>query len=364
MRMAWKAVLCLAVAACGGGSHVRNNATSPDDPPATIPAESRAISFASRAPDGMVHVGTLQLPERREGERVPAVIFAHGSGPHDRDEGLEGQLGIAFGFEIPVFREIGDALQEAGFAVLRFDKRTCGPFNGCADNGYTRSSPDRVTIETFIQDVEGGLDFLAGLHEVDPARIFFLGHSKGASYAPRLLADHPGLRAGVMLAAPFRTFDETLRAQVEWLAYLLTELGTPPGQVEAHLAGLRRSAEQLAALRAGTFEGTENDGLPLSYWRSLLHLGEEAPVLALALDRPLLLLFGDYDWNVQPEEAERWAAHLGEGTPHQVRVLPCVTHALNCISNPDWRTVRPDQIGRHVDPAVIEAIVAFLHAQL
>ncbi len=341
----------------GGGGGSGGAAGAPVD------ASSREVSFASAAADSFLHVGTLQIPAHVEGERLPAVIFAHGSGPNDRDETLRGQLGMSFGRDIPVFAELGDALQDAGFVVLRFDKRSCGPFNGCADNGYAPTDPDAVTIDTFVEDVEGGLAFLASQPEVDAERLFFVGHSKGASYAPRLLTDHPQLRAGVMLAAPFVTIDRALVQQAEKLEEILVATGASEAQIDAALADVRAIAADVTALHEGTFAGTRIGGLPVAYWNSWLRLGEEAPALAAALDRPLLVLSGGYDWNVPQAETEAWAAHFGERSPHETRIVPCVTHALNCIDNPDWMKIRPGDIGAHVDPAVIEELLSFLAAR-
>ncbi len=36
---------------------------------------------------------------------MPATVLVHGSGPQPRDQPLQGQLDMAFGFEVPVLRE-------------------------------------------------------------------------------------------------------------------------------------------------------------------------------------------------------------------------------------------------------------------
>lgn len=339
-------------AGAGGGGGTGGSAV-------VLPASEREVEFASRAADAFLHVGVLEVPAHAEGQHLPAVIFAHGSGPNSRDESSSGQLGLGFGFAIPVFAEIADALVEAGFVVLRFDKRTCGPFNGCAENGYERSTGD-VTLHTFVDDVDGGLAFLAAQPEVDPQRLFVIGHSKGAMYVPTLMERNAGVRAGVMLAGPWRTVDETLQAQAEKLAELMRMSGASEAAIDAQLAGLRSTAEKLRALRAGTFAGTSIDGLSLAYWRSWFEMADAATTLGPALDRPLLALSGDYDWNVPPGETESWRAAFGDSAIHRAEVLPCVTHAMNCITERDPPKIGADDIGRHVDPAVIEAVVGFL----
>ena len=75
---------------------------------------SRDVQFTSR--DGTVLAGTLTVPD---GGRAPfaAVVFVHGSGPMDRDETIGPN---------PFFLQLSNALSNAGYAVLRYDKRGVG----------------------------------------------------------------------------------------------------------------------------------------------------------------------------------------------------------------------------------------------
>ena len=179
-------------------------------------------------------------------------------------------------------------------------------------------------------------------------------------YVPTLVERNDGVRAGVMLAGPYRTVDETLHAQAEKLAGIMRSTGASEQVIEQQLAGLRTTVESLRALRAGTFGGTSIDGLPLPYWQSWFDVGDDAVKIGPGLERPLLAISGDYDWNVPPEETGRWREAFGDGSIHRAEVLPCITHALNCISQPDPLKIRASDIGRHVEPAVLEAVIDFL----
>src|SRR3954468_15065612 len=95
-------------------------------PPARLPQEDLPLAFDR----GLWHLqGTLTLPARDVGARVPAVVIVHGSGPMSRDGVMRGQIGLGFGFELPVYQRLAAALASHGFAVYRYDKRTCGSFN-------------------------------------------------------------------------------------------------------------------------------------------------------------------------------------------------------------------------------------------
>jgi hypothetical protein len=71
--------------------------------------------------NGFVLAGTLSRPAQASAAPLPAVVLIGGSGPVDRDSLL---------FGIPVLGQVANALADAGFAVLRYDKRGIGQSGG------------------------------------------------------------------------------------------------------------------------------------------------------------------------------------------------------------------------------------------
>lgn len=319
-----------------------------------VESESREVTFVS---GDLEMVGTLRVPEETP---APAVLLVHGSGPNSRDEVAIGQLNLGFGFEVPVFAEIGDALQEAGFVVLTYDKRTCGPFNGCADNGYPL--PDEgMLVDIFMADAQAAVEFLRGLPEVDPDRVAVVGHSQGAEFVPVMLDADPRLAQGAMLACPFRPIDELSEFQYTSSVELLQSLGMSEEQAMATpgVANLLTLVDGLERIRAGSSEGV--GGVSAEFWTSWFDLGQRRVDVVANLSQPLLVLGGDFDWNVPPEETQGWADLLDEvGVEHTALVLPCVTHALNCVTERDAGAITADDIGTHVAPEVLETLVSFL----
>ncbi|TKC99545.1 alpha/beta hydrolase family protein [Polyangium fumosum] len=311
--------------------------------------------------------GTLTLPTREEGERVPAVVIVHGSGPMSRDGVMRGQIGLGFGFELAVYQRLADALADRGYAVYRYDKRTCGAFNDCADGGFTSVPYSLLEVEfattEYVLDAEAALDAVAERPEIDPDRLFFAGHSEGGELVPVLLSDRPRVRAGVMLAPPFHTMTVLLEQQSERVRWSFTMAGQPE-RAEAEGRELLAAAQALRQIERGTHLGAPILGQPPGLWESWLELARRAPELARKLDRPLLVLGGSYDYNVAPSEIESWAKWLDGASraPHRVRVLDCVTHALNCITQPDATRIKPDDIGRDISPAVLAEVSQFLDA--
>ena len=46
-----------------------------------------------------------------------------------------------------------------------------------------------------------------------------------------------------------------------------------------------------------------------------------------------------------------------------MRVLDCVTHALNCITQPDPARITPDDIGHDLSPDLVREVAGFLDTQ-
>jgi uncharacterized protein len=183
---------------------------------------------------GPVLAGTLSLPE--DDGPHPAVLLITGSGPQNRDEEI-------FGFK-PFFL-IADHLANQGYAVLRCDDRGFGDSTG---DGSTATTAD-LTLDYAAQ-----IEYLQGREEIDPERVFVLGHSEGSLIAG-MLATERDLAGIIMLAGPAVPGDELLLAQSE--KTIMAEGGTPE-EVDWNTDFQRRAFE---AIRTGTELGPLYDEL-------------------------------------------------------------------------------------------------------
>jgi len=314
---------------------------------------------ASIPAEGVTLEGVLHLPVRFSEDAVPAVVLVHGSGPGSRDSALGAQLNMDFGgVQILLFKEIAEALQAAGYAVLRYDKRSCGPFNGACDNDYP-TPPASLVVQDFIDDGAAAGQWLATQDFIDPERVYVFGHSQGAAAMPALLDGWSGFAGGVSIAGNWRPIDVMLRYQLDFSVEILEQTGASAAQIEAALANLRALVEGVEELRAGTFTGSSIGGASVAFWSDWMAIGDARPALVAAETRPMLAINGDYDWNIPLDPELGLWGDAGVATA----AIPCVTHAMNCVSNPNWASITPADIGDRVDPLVVSTLIDWLDAE-
>jgi uncharacterized protein len=346
----WSTVLLavlLVVAGCGDGSPTATDeaATETDREDVTIAA------------DGLELVGTLRLPSGDP--PFPAVAIVHGSGPQSRHGTVQGQLGLTLPEPVAVYDQLADGLQAHGYAVLTWDKRTCGPFNRCGDNRYP-TPPDDLTFDTFVDDADAVLDALAARDDLD--ELVLIGHSKGGTVATELLDRRGDLAAVVLLAASAWPIDEVIAVQAERLAELVVAAGQQGVAADQAVAEVRQLAEDVAAIADGEVDGPDVAGASRAFWASWIDASRRGPERAHAAAVPILALGGEHDWNVPPEQVRAWGPGLPERS--EVRILPELTHALTRLGTDDPAAITPADVGSDVEPAAIDAIAGWLDATL
>ncbi len=269
-------------------------------------------------------VGPLALPATwvvpaKGTPPLPAALFIGGSGPNDRDESVS---------NAKPFRDLANGLAKYGIASLRYDKRAFV-------HPELLQDPERATVEDeVLVDAVAALQLLHQRPEVDPARIFVIGHSLGALLAPEVAKRAGGVAGLVLLAAPGRPLEQIVLEQLKAM------------QPRADFSGLERQVQALPDLPAAS----PLLGMPAGYWRDLDRRDE--PGIAVELGRPVLLLRGSLDRNVAAVDQERWRAALSDRVSVKSATLPGLDHIFLSV------TERGEQ--RHVAPQVVEAIAQFI----
>lgn len=355
------AIMFVVLGACTG------SATPPSDSAAAAAASPPGVAVEPSERGGVEAVtfdsadltleGDLRLPEG-DGPH-PGIVLVHGSGPNSRDGVVPGQLGVAFPQPVAVLADLAAALRDAGYATLTYDKRSCGSFNRCADNDYPAPADD-LTIESFVEDARAAVAYVRSRPEIRPEAVVVAGHSQGASFVPGMLLDDPQLAAGVLLAAPYDPVDALLAEQADTVAEIVGAFDDPPPGAVGSITRLRQLARSVTDLRGGAVDDTTRlAGATAGFWRSWLRLSDGVPQLAMQARQPLLVLTGEVDTNVGPEQTARWRRTLRDDRDRVV-ALDCVSHALNCLHTDDPATLDPAEIDAAVDPRVPATIAEFL----
>lgn len=281
---------------------------------------SEDVSFVAA---GRTIPGTFVHPVSGAG---PGVVLLAGSGPTDRDWNsplLPGKNGSG--------RLLAEALAARGISVLRFDK---------AFSGRNPGLPiAELTLDTYRDEASGAFNFLRSRREVDPARLFVVGHSEGGIHATRL-AELLGaeLRGVVLIAAPGRSLREVLEVQLE--RNVLNRSTMTSDQVEAEMAPIRTALrsfvsgqdvdpktvssrpEILAVLTALMAPPVARIGRALASF--------EPAEAAAKIDAPVLVLQGQKDVQVDAvEDAGRLvAARRSAGKHVDFHPSPVADHVL------------------------------------
>ena len=223
---------------------------------------------------------------------VPAVVLVHGSGPGDRDATVG---------SIKQFKDLALGLASRGIAVLRYDKRTRVHASTMRDLGV------RTVRDETIDDALAGARLLGSTPRVDPKRIFVLGHSFGGMLVPRIAAAAQSSIAGfIVMAGAARPLQQAL---VEQSRYLAMADGTISAEERTQLDHFEQLAARIAAL--GPADTSKPDlifGAPASYWLDLR--GYDPPAAAVQVQKPMLVLQGERDYQVTMEEFNLWRSAL------------------------------------------------------
>jgi pimeloyl-ACP methyl ester carboxylesterase len=293
--------------------------------------------------NGFVLSGTLSKPARDGAMRWPAVLLVGGSGPTDRDE-------LTFG--IPIFGQLADAIADAGFIVLRYDKRGVGMSGG---------RDEAATLSDYADDVRAAVKFLSGRKDVDPKRLAVVGHSEGGIVAMLATAKEKRIAALALVATPGVSGAELNLEQVK---HALDRTNRSAADKQATIE-LQKKIQQ-AVLTGSGWE-------PLAAYRKQADtpwfqsfLAFDPAKVMRGIRQPVLIVQGELDTQVAPDNAARLEALAGQRknrpAAHVVRVrginhllVPAITGEADEYPNLQDKRVSAD---------VSNAIVSWLQATL
>lgn len=266
--------------------------------------------------------------------RRPAVILVPGLGPVDRDETVAG---------VAIFAQLANAMADAGFVVIRFDRRGIGQSGGREES---------ATIVDYSEDVRAVVRYLEKRRDVDPKRIAVVGHGEGGFVSMLTASDEKKKIAAIALVATPGTTGADL--VLEQQRHQLDAMKLPPDE------SLRRIDLQ-KQIQAAVISGEGWETIPPAYkrqadtaWFKSFLLFNPAKIMP-RIAQPALIMQGDRDAQVPVRHGELLVGmakarknnpgadlSVVEGINHLL--VPAVTGEIDEYASLQDRTISPGLI--------------------
>jgi pimeloyl-ACP methyl ester carboxylesterase len=289
---------------------------------------------------GFSLAGTISKPSTPATGRRPAVVLVGGSGATDRDEVLAG---------VPVFGQLADALADAGFLVLRYDRRGVGQSGG---------RPEAATLGDYADDLRAAVRLLSRRDDVDDRRVAVIGLGEGGATAMLTAAREDRVRALVLIGAMGTTGAEQNLSRV---ARTLERSNVSDAEKQETVALQKRLQEAVLTGQGWeTVPEAMRSQADTPWFQSFLAF-DPARVMR-DVDQPLLIVHGLRDQQVAPSNADRLeelARARRRGTVDVVR-LPDLNHVLAPVEG----ATKDDRDGARVSRAATDAIAQWLQQRL
>ncbi len=292
--------------------------------------------------NGFNLAGTLSFPAA-PAPRNPAVVLVAGSGPMDRDETVAG---------IPVLGQLAGQLADAGYIVLRYDKRGLGQSGGRVES---------ASLSDYADDLRAAVKYLADRRDVDGRRIAVVGHSEGGSIALLEAAKDGRPAAVVLVGSPGLSGADVVLAQQK---HALDHLNLSDADKQARIDLQKKIQEAVIS-------GKGWDGVPPELRRqadnpefqSILQF-DPSQVIA-KVRQPILVVQGMLDTQVEPANADRLEtlARGRKGRTVDIVKIPGVNHLFVPAESgevTEYASLKDKQI----TPALASAIADWLKKTL
>ncbi|WP_156944284.1 PDZ domain-containing protein [Bradyrhizobium sp. Ec3.3] len=252
--------------------------------------------------------------------RRPAVLLIGGIGTYSVDYSFDPDHDVA-----EPYRRLLAALTRRGFVTLRVEKSGVGDSEG--------PPAKEVDLDGELVGYIAGLKMLKARADVDPERVFILGHSIGSVEAPMAAAREPVRGIVVMQGVGTTWFEYELvnvRRQLELEGIAPAEVAKRMALKEWAMHRLLIDGQPRAALLAERPAAAAMIKYPASdaYLRNVAALN--LPALWAPLDLPVLVVYGNADFITSEadsrailEDVNR--AHPGRG---ELRIIDHMDHYL------------------------------------
>jgi len=285
--------------------------------------------------------GVLSLP-KGEGP-FPAVVLVHGSGPNDRDESVLANK---------PFKDLAWGLASNKTAVLRYDKRT--KVHG--QKMVSQKDLPLTVYEETIEDALHGAELLRRNKNINPKKIFILGHSLGGTLVPRIAPLDSDTAGFIIMAGATRPLEDLSLEQVKYIFMLDGKLSA---EEEKTLKETKTEVQKIKDLKQTDLKQKKEKilGAYPEYWLNLK--GYNPAEAAQSINRPLLILQGGRDYQVTQKDFENWEKALSSRENVTFKLYPLLNHLF--IPGKGLSSPSEYQKPGHVDEEVIHDIAHWIH---
>jgi pimeloyl-ACP methyl ester carboxylesterase len=292
------------------------------------------------AANGFTLAATISKPGNPGNKLWPAVVLVSGSSVTDRDEIVAG---------IPIFGQLANALADAGFLVVRYDRRGSGQSGG---------RTEAAALADYVEDLRAVVKFATDRKDVDRKRVAVVAYGEGGAVA-MLAASREGRIGALVLAGAMGVSGAELN--LYQVAHALERSNRPEAERQSTIELQRK-------IQNAVLTGTGWDAVPAAVrrqadtpWFQSFLAFDPAQVMS-DVDQPVLIVQGELDTQVPPSNADRLEALAkGRKKPRggDVVRIPSVNHLFVPAT-----TGETDEYAglkdKHVSPSVVEAIAGWL----
>jgi alpha-beta hydrolase superfamily lysophospholipase len=314
-------------------------------PPWERPAYSKPDSFREReltVGEGEWKLpGTLSVPVGKG--PFSGLVLVHGSGTQagDRDETV---------FANKVFKDIAEGLSSRGIAVLRYDKRTRVYASKLMGN-----TKDLTVQQETVEDAVKAAALLRKQPEIDPQRVFVLGHSLGGYVGPRIAKQDGELAGLIVMAGNVRPLEDLIIEQNE---YLISLKGGLSPQEQKQYEEVKEQVQHIRQLKPGPDNPSTILGMPIAYLLDLKGYNPAAEAKSLGI--PMLVLQGERDFQVSMKDFALWKQALAGRKDAAFHSYAPLSHIF--IAGEGKGTLEEYKKPGHVSPEVIDDIAKWINS--
>jgi alpha-beta hydrolase superfamily lysophospholipase len=312
--------------------------------------------------------GTLVLP--KNGAKSSVVLLLPGSGPTDRDENARKGF---HKFISNNLKTIAIHLANNGYASYRYDKRGVGK---------TKELVSQVGFNDIVNDARSAITFLSYLKEIDSSQIFILGHSEGGIVGAILSAQNKKIKGFIGIASPITALDNEVVQQINHILTVRKKSKEKVDQlthafkVTFDLMRKYKNWEKIDAHEIKQIFSQASFGfkiLPAKTAKKALakqfrpmwfiqSFDYDFKEIARKISCPVLLLFGEKDYQVTAEEGRQFKKILEDNGNKNVHltILSDLNHMLRYNSGSMDPKTSLKSLQNNIDSRVLDSITNWL----